>query len=180
MKKMMMVILVLCFILMGCTRQINEKLINSITENSNFKYALLTEVTEDIKSEFTILDGFGVYMLVDPSINPDEYDVLGFMEDNQTTYYHVTAYPDHIDGGEFITRIDTSDPNIYIYDLSVGDIYSKQELNDYMETIDFYPHEENESIYINEGVKIRVYKTIDTITQLTVEVEVTNKEGIIF
>lgn len=179
-KKVIVVIFIFMILLAGCQSNKTEHVLNAVTEHSNFEYVILTEVTEDIKSKFSVIEGFGIYMLVDSTLNPYEDDIDLFMENNPTTYYHVTAYPDHLDSGEYITRIDTSDPDIYVYDLSVGDTYSETEIMDYMASLGFYPHEEINSTYINEQVRIRIRLTNDIIVKLTVEVEVTNKAGIIF
>ncbi len=179
MKKMMLsLLLVLC--LSGCVKQKTEKEILKITENSNFKYELLTEVTEDIKTKFNIMHGFGVYILVDLNVDPDIDDINVYMLNHPTTYYHVTAYPDHKDGGNYITRIETSDPKLYVFDLKVGKNYSDSEIFEYMTSIGYSQRNDIKATFENEYAKIRVYREESIIVKLVVEVIVTNQTGIIF
>ncbi len=78
------------------------------------------------------MGGFGIDTLVDTSIDPYSVDINEYMLNNPTTYYSITAYPDHWNGGWYIIRIETSDKKIYIYDLWVRDEYIEDEIIEYM------------------------------------------------
>ncbi|MBU1093164.1 MAG: hypothetical protein KKH01_01740 [Firmicutes bacterium] len=179
MKRLTIIIIfVFVILLTGCTRQKTERIIEKISQNSNFEYELLTVVTEDVTSKFNIMGGFGVETLIDANIDPYSVDIYEYMLSNPTTYYDVTAYPDYANGGSYITRISTSDPEIHIYDLSVGDEYTEVEIIEYMESLGFYPRDSISSVYVNERVWIRVYLEEGIIIKLGVEVEITNRTGI--
>lgn len=181
MKRLTIIIIfVFAILLTGCTRQKTERIIEDISQNSNFEYELLTEITENITSKFNIMGGFGVETLVDSNIDPYSVDINEYMLNNPTTYYEVTAYPDYVNGGSYITRISTSDPEIYIYDLSVGDEYTEVEIIEYMRSLGFYPRDSISSIYVNERVWIRVFLEEGIIIKLVVEVEITNRTGIVY
>ena len=180
MRKFVIIIIILSFVLFGCTTQRTESIIKDISQNSNFKYQMLTEVTEEITSEFSVMEGFGMRILVDSSLDPSIDDISEYMDNNPTTYYHVTAYPDYMNGGSYITRIETSDPEIFLYDLSVGDEYNRDEINEYMKSLGFKPDDTIASAYVNQRVKINIYLVNDVITKLIVQVIVTNKTRMIF
>lgn len=178
--KKILIIFILLFVLSGCVQARTEKEIEKINEKSNFLYPLLTVVTEEIRSKFNILEGFGAYKLIDPNVDPYQDDINLYLLNHPTTYYQVSAYPDFVNGGSYITMIETSDPEIHIYDLSVGDAYTTDEVVAYMETIGFYPHEDISSTYENANLRIRVYLLEGVIIKLRAEIEIMNRMGMIF
>ncbi|MCF7931893.1 MAG: hypothetical protein K9K93_01875 [Acholeplasmataceae bacterium] len=180
MKKSIIMIIVLATLLTGCGTKKTEKIIEDLNANSNFEYELLTVVTDDIESRFSTMNGFGMRILVDATLDPQIDDINDYMDNHPTTYYTVTAYPDDSDGGDFITRIETSDPDIYVYDLKVGDPYVEDQINKSMASLGYLPHPEIQLTYVNDRVRIRVYHHDDLIVKLVVEVEVTNRLGIQF
>lgn len=179
-KKMVLVVLFGLMVLSGCQNKVNTKVLDDINSNHNFTYTLTTEVTEEIESLFAVVPGFGVRIFVDPTIDPINDDIDAYMNQHETTFYYVTAYPDHSDEGDFITRIVTSDQTKYIYDLHVGDMYTKAELTTYLYTKGFKQHGEILNAYDHQGVRIRVTLVDDIIQRLSIEVIVTNRWGIIF
>ncbi len=170
----------LIVLLASCTRQKTENIINDINENSNFEYGLLTVKTDEVESNFNVIEGFGKDIYVDPNAEISQSTMNEYMANNPTTYYEVTAYPDYTDSARYITSIETSDPDKHIYELSVGDEYTKEEVTAYLDTYGFEPHEEIISAYINEKVIIRVYIEDGEIYKLLVEVEITNRKDIVF
>jgi len=180
MRKLKIILLVFMLLLSGCSKQASETIIKDISDNSNFEYELLTVVTEEIESKFNVMEGFGVRILMDTNIDPDNDNIDVYMLNNPTTYYYVTAYPDYMNGGSYVTKIETSDPEIYIYDFSVGDLYTEDAITEYMETLGFFPHGSISSTYVNDRARIRVYLHDGIIIKLVSEVEVTNTTGLIF
>jgi len=181
--KKLIVLLMFLFILTGCAVQRNEKVITDINEHSNFTYPLLTVVTDEVKSDFNIMDGFGMYELIDPNCDPYNDDINLYMQDNPTTFYTVTAYPDFADGGSYITAIrtsDPSDPTLHIYDLSVGDIMTMDEITTYMATLGFSHDSDIASFYSKERTMLRVYLSEGVIIQLYVRIDIMNRMGMIF
>lgn len=167
------IIIIFCFVLLlfltACSEQKTKKILEDLALHSNFKYQLNTSVTDEIKDEFSVFDGFGMYSLVDPRIDVYEDDINLFMSENPTTYYDVSGYPNCLD--EYvITKIITSDPSIYVYDYSVGDSYDEESVISFMSTIGFVKSDMSRFIFENEDIRIRLYFDEDNIIyQITVE-----------
>jgi len=148
--------ILLIMILTGCSQFRNDKVLEDLENNSNFSYNLNSTVTDEIKSEFSVFGGFGMYTLVDPNIDVDEDDINEYMSENPVTYYDVSGYPDCTD--EYvITRIYTSDPSINVYDYSVGDTYDEEESISFMKTKGFVKSDGKGNSFENEDVRIRFY-----------------------
>lgn len=179
MKKLLCVVMCCLIILYGC-RYNSTAILEDLNEHSNFMYPLTTSVTPDIESNFSVYPGFGIRILVNKEIDVMNDDIDLYMDNHETTYYHVTAYPDHSSSGDFITRIETTDKTKYVYDLHVGDTYTKDELTSYLKTLGYKSNETILQAYDNHGVRIRVALKDDVIVKLSVEVLVTNRFGIIF
>lgn len=98
--------------------------------------------------------------------------------------YLITAYPDYADGGEYVTRIDITDPSVSMYGLTV---------NSTIEEYDAVFRKMGYVISVEErGVNMIFTATRAGITfelcirhdgssrMLTIRAEVTNREGIVF
>ncbi|BCR36402.1 hypothetical protein [Mariniplasma anaerobium] len=157
MKKVSILFCILSvMILSSCSQIKTDNVLEDLKNHSNFTYELKTIVTDEIKSEFSVFGGFGMYTLVDSSIDVYEDDINVFMSDNPVTYYDVSGYPDCTD--EYvITRIYTSDPSINVYDYSVGDIYDEEEIILFMNTIGFDKSDNIGNVFENEDVRIILY-----------------------
>ncbi len=181
MKKILIVLLFI-FLLTGCAKQRTENIVEDLNESSNFEYGLLIEVTSDIKTHFNISPGFGVYTLFDSSIEIDiqQESILSYIDEYETTTYDVTAYPDYSDGGEYITMIWTTDPDVHIYDLSVGDSYTEEELSEYMLSLGFTRTNDSENIFMynKERLNISIFVESNIITKMYVRVDITNRWNI--
>lgn len=153
MKKMLLVfIFSLTIMLSSCTKNSTQKVLDDLSDHSNFLYDLNSTVTDDMKSQFVEFPGFGMYTLVDSTIDINQDDIWLFMQENPTTYYDVSGYPDCLDS-EVITRIYTSDPSIYVYDFSVGDIYDDDVVS-LLESKGFEKIENPEYAFKHEDVMI--------------------------
>jgi len=183
MKKLLLVVFLMFsfFLLSGCNSSETDDVIFEFNNNSNFEYQLLTEVTDDIKSGFSIAYGFGMYRLVDQSIeNATIEDLAAYIIIHPTTFYTVTAYPDCSDGGDFITYIETTDPDIDLFGISVGDASTQTMVKEQMDANGYIQDESDESLYKNDILRIYVQIEDGTIIKLIVNVKVTNEEGIIY
>ena len=183
--KKIMILIVSIFLLTGCETPEDKTndVIDDLLKHSNFEMELLTEVTESIESNYSIMEGFGEFTLLPPELIGD-VDINMYMNENETTYYRVTGYPDVLSTGRFVTSIVTSDTSINVYDLFVGKEITNDDLDEYMETIGYSPDDRFvgvvQRVYVNEHVYIRVYLENGVITGIRVEVDVTNEEGVIF
>ncbi|MCD4826835.1 MAG: lipoprotein [Acholeplasmataceae bacterium] len=157
MKKISLIIFfVLVLALSSCSSQNTEDILDDLLLHSNFEYQLNSIVTDEIKAEFSEFPGFGMYILVDSRIDIFEDDINVFMEENPTTYYDVSGYPNCLD--EYvITRIYTSDPAISVYDYSVGDSYDEESTIAFMDTIGFIKSDKSRFTFENGDVYIRLY-----------------------
>lgn len=165
-------------ILSSCSQNKTDKILEDLKNHSNFTYELNTTVTDEIRSHFSVFEGFGMYTLVDPSIDLNEDDINLFMSNNPVTYYDVSGYPDCTD--EYvITRIYTSDPSINVYDYSVGDIYDEEEIRLFMDTIGFEKLDSIVNVFENEDVRIRLYFDNENIINKIV-VELVSSCSVIF
>jgi ABC-type Fe3+-hydroxamate transport system substrate-binding protein len=168
MKKMLLVfIFSLTIMLSSCTKNSTQKVLDDLSDHSNFLYDLNSTVTDDMKSQFVEFPGFGMYTLVDSTIDINQDDIWLFMQENPTTYYDVSGYPDCL-YHEVITRIYTSDPSIYVYDFSVGDIYDDDVVS-LLESKGFDKIEDSQYSFKHEDVIIRFMCTKeDIIYQISV------------
>jgi hypothetical protein len=163
MKKMLSVfIFSLTIILSSCTKNSTQKVLDDLIDHSNYLYDLNSTVTDDIKSQFAVFPGFGMYTLVDSSIDVNQDDIWLFMQENPTTYYDVSGYPDCLDS-EVITRIYTSDPSIYVYDFSVGEIYDDTDLVALMASKGFEKMDNFRFAFKHEDVVISFMSTHDDV-----------------
>lgn len=162
--------------------EIDTSAIEEINLHSSFEYDISTEVTDSIKSDFIIYDEllFGGYIMIDSEIDTsaEDFNIMDYLENEPTTYYTVTAYPDEIDRGEYITTIVTRDPTNNIYDLSVGDSYTLETLNDYIESIGYTQFNNMEDTFEKNQIVIKVELVDDIIIKISVRVKVTNITGI--
>jgi hypothetical protein len=159
--------------------------IKDINENSTFELELISEITDDIKNDYVIMEGFGEYTLLGSFTgDPYEDDINVYLEENETTYYRITSYPDVMSGGHYVTSIETTDPDIDLYDLYVGKSIPLENLDCYMNSLGFSPVDyltgDITKTYSKANVRIRVYFSANTIVKLRVEAEVTNRTGVIF
>ena len=165
---------------MGVIGDANKSIIDDLNDNSNFELDFITEITEDIIAEYSTLEGFGVYYLVDNSITTNNFSITEYIDNTDATYYEVTSYPDYMSVGDFVTTIVTTDPEIQIYDLFVGKAINSEEINLFMETLDYFLIVDNNyhKKYTNDRVSINIYFENGIITKLKVDIEITNNEDI--
>ena len=181
--KKVIICLLLIFLLAGCVKQRTEHIVEDLNENSNFEYDLLTEITGDVRTSmedrFSSCPGFGVYTLFDKSIDIDvqQDHIHNHLDEYETTTYDVTAYPDYSDGREYITSIWTTDPEIHIYDLYVGDSYTEEELKEYMTSLGFSLTNNSENIFMynKERLNMSIFIENNAITKMYVRVDITNR-----
>lgn len=152
-KVMVMFCFILSMFLCACSEQRNARVLDDLDSHSNFKYQLNSTVTDEIKAEYSVNEGFGGYMLVDPRLEGQQGGIFEFMNENATTYYDVSGYPDCLDDA-VITRILTSDPSIDVYGYSVGDSFDEESVISFMSTIGFAQSESDVITFENEDVRI--------------------------
>ena len=163
-----------------------EKSVQEFNDNSNFDIDLTEEVTDDIKADYTTVKGFGMIQLYDPSFGEVDESLYNYAFDEAFTYYEVTAYPDHSDGGSYLTFVTTSESKYNVFGLSVGDLNTKLELEEILleygydleDDVDFSLGHDYE--FVNGKITINIYTDEDIITVIRVKIEVTNTDKIQF
>lgn len=143
-------------ILSNCSQNKTNKVLEDLYNHSNFIYQLNTIVTDEIKSEFSVFEGFGMYILVNPSIDVYEDDIDVYMNENPVTYYDVSGYPDCTDD-YVITRIYTSDPSINVYEYSVGNTYDEESVISFMNSIGYDKLDNMSDVFENQDDRIKFY-----------------------
>lgn len=178
MKKTICLIFVLVMLL-GCQDNTN-KVIDDLNDHSNFEYELLTVVTDEISENHAKEYGFGSYRLVDSTITEiDNTDLNDYLRSHETTFYTVSAYPDYSDGGEYITRIETTDTSIDILGFYIGEAITIDEVTKQMEALGYTQDINNSTIYSNGPVGIQLYID-DVIYRMDVFIEISNADNIVF
>jgi hypothetical protein len=100
--------------------------------------------------------------------------------------YDITSYPNIIGDYGYVTKIETTDPNYQLFNLSVGedidgDLISET-LENYHYTLDeSYQHDDIEIlVYKRSKVLITIYTDYDVITRIQIRIKVRSIPGIVF
>ncbi len=97
--------------------------------------------------------------------------------------YLVSAYPDYADGGQYITRIEITDPSVMVHGLTVESSF--EEFESVFKAMDYETSVSEQGSYVQynakneDGISYTLYISSD-IKKLTIQAEVTNREGIQF
>ena len=98
--------------------------------------------------------------------------------------YVITAWPDYADGGQFVTRIDITDPNVSVYGLTVNS--SIEEYDAVFRKMGYVISVEERGVNTvftatRAGITFELCIRPDGLTpSLAIKAEVTNREGIVF
>ena len=165
----------------GCKPILSEKIIEDINENSNLEIKLLATADAFDSSSFDIIPGgMGVEGYYDKKYGDVEVDEESLYQ--CYVQYDVTSYPDVVFGDERVTGIFITDPEIYIYDYSVGD--NSQEFSDLLKEKGFEEYYNNGHLikFSKKKVEIRCGVNAETqeINSIYIGVDVTNISGAIF
>lgn len=120
-------------------------------------------------SEYTSIPGFGVI----------QYYGKGYKyDDKYYVCYDVTAYPDYADGGEYVTRIEITDPAISIYGLTVNSTF--EEFQKVFGAMGYTISYISKNTINAEKDGISISFTISDARIMRIRAEITNRDGIIF
>lgn len=182
MKKILIIFSLL--LLSGCTTSIEDTdIIKELHLNSNFTYPLTSSISDDIKSYFTVIPGFGEQTLVESSFDFETDNLTDFASEHETTYYKLGGYPDVLDEA-VVVSITTTDPNIEVYGYSVSDLIEEASFISEFVKLDFsYDNTlQDHGIYrfCFDDVTLSFYTEDNMIIQIRVGLTSTNEEGVIF
>lgn len=164
-----------------------EKLLSDSSNNKNFT-SLEFEITENVENvdfsqynrNYGLMGGKEYYGMGYSAVKDEEGNEV---KPEYYVLYTITAYPDYADGGQYVTRIEITDSNVMVYGLTVNS------------TIEEYDAVFSEMGYTTEVKEVGEYryftaKNDDGISytfnevngngnpMLTIQAEVTNREGI--
>ncbi len=164
-----------------------EKLISDKYNNKQYN-SLEFEITENVENtdfsqynrNYGLMGGKSYYGMGYSAVKDDDGN-----EVNPEHYviYTITAYPDYADGGQYITRIEITDPTVMVNGLTVNSPF--EEFEEVFKAMDYetYVSEHSDHVQYNaknkDGISYTLYVS-NNIKKLTIQAEVTNREGIIF
>ena len=100
--------------------------------------------------------------------------------------YVITAWPDYADGGEFVTDITVTDPDVTVYGLTIESTY--EEFDAVFESLGYELSWSDGAIEtrvaIKNGITFRLTRAVDdnpnVVPMFRISAEVTNREGIVY
>jgi len=113
-------------------------------------------------------------------------DDMGPCDTDHYVKYLITAYPDYADGGQYITKIEISDPNITFYGLTTNSSFEEfdrtlQKQGYEISSPKLYPNVPHPYIHTasKNGITFTLNKMIVP-NIITINAEISNREGIVF
>lgn len=99
--------------------------------------------------------------------------------------YLVSAYPDYADGGQYITKIEITDPSVMVHGITVNSSF--KEFEAVFKALGYTASVAEKGGYVQynaknkDGISYSIYlSNSNDIKKMTIQAEVTNREGIIF
>lgn len=99
--------------------------------------------------------------------------------------YLVSAYPDYADGGQYITKIEITDPLVMVHGITVNSSF--KEFEAVFKALGYTTSVAEKGGYVQynaknkDGISYTIYlSNSNNIKKMTIQAEVTNREGIIF
>ena len=155
------------------------------------KYTFLEfQITENVENT-----DFSGYKSVSGWMGAKEYYGKGYSpvtdsEGNVTkpeyyVTYLVSAYPDYADGGQYITKIEITDPSVMVHGITVNSSF--KEFAAVFKALGYTASvaEKDGCVQYNaknkDGISYTIYlSNLNNTKKMTIQAEVTNREGIIF
>ena len=177
-KKFILPLLLLCvtlFTMVGCT---DDKMLEK-PQDTSLEFWVMQDVSDIDFSGHYKLHGFGADFYYGKGYQPTE-----IIEDSEViapehcVIYTVSPYPDYSSGGQYVTRIAITDPQVTVYGITCGS--TLQDFDATFENLGCTIQDKG-LIHIATYGKVKIaLASYDENKELTVWVEVTNKQGIDF
>ncbi len=178
-KKLFLPLMLICIALFataGCT---SNKILDR-PEDTSLEYWVAQDVSgADFSGNYQVPYAFGADVYYGKGYLPEEINEDSvIIQPEHCVVYTVTAYPDYSSGGRFVTRIEITDPQISVYGITCD-----SDLRDFDETFKNLGCTVQDkgllhiATYGRFKIALASYGEENT---LTVWVEVTNKQGIVF
>ena len=181
-KKLLLPLLLLCitiFVMVGCT---NDKILAKPQDTSLEFWVTEKVASEDFKDHYRVDGVFGAYIYFGKDYQPNE--ITEENADKQPKHcvtYTITAYPDYSsNNGKFdtVTRIEITDPQVSIYGITCNS--TLQDFDEAFKNLGCTIQDKG-LIHIATYGKVKIaLASYDENKTLTIWVEVTNKQGIVF
>ena len=175
---LLIIVFTVCTVLCSCAGVSDEI---SMPERTDLEFWVTQNVESvDLSAHSEIVGWFGAreYLGMGYEALRDADGNTGYP--SQYVSYLITAYPDYADGGQYVTRITVTDPAVTVYGLTVN-----SSADDFQATLSEYGYSpvssDSSSDFVRfvseEGVTVTFSPSMK---EITVSVEVSNREGIIF
>lgn len=177
-KKLLLPLLLFCitlFAMVGCT---DNKVLDK-PQDTSLEFWVMQDVSDIDFSGHYKLHGFGADFYYGKGYQPAEIiEDSAAIPPEHCVIYTVSPYPDYSSGGQYVTRIAITDPQVTVYGITCGS--TLQDFDATFENLGCTIQDKG-LIHIATYGKVKIaLASYDENKELTVWVEVTNKQGIDF
>lgn len=155
-------------------------------DDANLEFWITQNVEEINFSQYIEIEGwYGAKQYYGIGYQP-VIDDTGPCDPEHFVKYLVTAYPDYADGGQYITKIEISDPDVTFYGLTTNSSFEEfdktfQKKGYEISSPELYPGVPHPDIHTasKNGITFTLNKT-SLPSLITINAEISNREGIVF
>ena len=182
----------------GTKEDIPQKALDVLTETGNTVSGEMPKntslefwITEDVKDQDwtghdEIYGWMGAREFLGSGYKKNEDPTGANQHPDHYVSYVITAWPDYADGGEFVTDITVTDPDVKVYGLTIASTY--EEFDAVFEPLGYELSWSNGAIETRvatkNGITFRLTRAVDdnpnVVPQIRISAEVTNREGIVY
>lgn len=155
-------------------------------DNTNLEFWITQNVEEINFSGHVEIEGwYGAKQYYGAGYQP-VIDDVGPRDPEHYVKYLVTAYPDYADGGQYITKIEISDPDVTFYGLTTNSSFEEfdktfQKKGYEISSPELYPDVPHPDIHTasKNGITFTLNRTAVPYI-ITISAEISNREGIMY
>ena len=182
----------------GTKEDIPQKALDVLTETGNTVSGEMPKntslefwITEDVKDQDwtghdEIYGWMGAREFLGSGYKKNEDPTGANQHPDHYVSYVITAWPDYADGGEFVTDITVTDPDVTVYGLTIESTY--EEFDAVFESLGYELSWSDGAIEtrvaIKNGITFRLTRAVDdnpnVVPMFRISAEVTNREGIVY
>ena len=182
----------------GTKEDIPQKALDVLTETGNTVSGEMPKntslefwITEDVKDQDwtghdEIYGWMGAREFLGSGYKKNEDPTGSNQHPEHYVSYVITAWPDYADGGEFVTDITVTDPDVTVYGLTIESTY--EEFDAVFESLGYELSWSDGAIEtrvaIKNGITFRLTRAVDdnpnVVPMFRISAEVTNREGIVY
>ena len=182
----------------GTKEDIPQKALDVLTETGNTVSGEMPKntslefwITEDVKDQDwtghdEIYGWMGAREFLGSGYKKNEDPTGANQHPDHYVSYVITAWPDYADGGEFVTDITVTDPDVTVYGLTIESTY--EEYDAVFESLGYELYWSDGAIEtrvaIKNGITFRLTRAVDdnpnVVPMFRISAEVTNREGIVY